>query len=108
MFRYLDMPPRLQFALHAIVAFFKHVSVARGPSLIVRFTLAPTLNYRFTSRASPMSVALPSGVVGEGLSLESVLLLSRGILGSCVTHDLGIAPPVHSAYWLMGPPAFGC
>ena len=95
MFRYPDMPPRLQFAAHATVAFFTHVFVARGRNLIVRFTLAPTLNYRFTSRASPMSVALPPGVVDGGLSLESVLLLSRGILGSCAIHDLGIAPPAH-------------
>ena len=54
-----------------------------------------------------MSVALPFGAVDGGLSLESVLLLSRGILGVCVNTPLVIAPLVHmGVHRLMGRPAF--
>ena len=54
-----------------------------------------------------MSVALPSGAMDGGMSLESVLLLSRGILGTCVKHDLVIASLVHmGVHRLMGRLAF--
>ena len=49
-----------------------------------------------------MLVASPSGAMDGGMSLESVLLLSRGILGTCVNAYLVIAPPAQQCILAHG------
>ena len=49
-----------------------------------------------------MLVASPSGAMDGGMSLESVLLLSRGILGTCVNTYLVIAPPAQQCILAHG------